>query len=251
MPTQPPPFRVDIVLPDPVTPDPATIRCKKCKVPLPDATWKNCYRCRKNRTDSFNRWKKSNQARKSLLDDSGPTFPSSSTTHPLSAPTSNPNPNPNPPSASRVVTKALNPGFSTFSQQAPSSLPAPAPPQQQRSQTTSDQPRTAPATLVAPQTIHVPEFQWSDELIDELAALPPRSRFLAKFSVIADPAVDNARRAQMFADQLRARGIPMSCVVVNHIFDVFMTSRPLVRLTLTTRSFGLGTGKISNRLRAT
>jgi len=201
-----------------VPPDPVTIRCKKCGVPLPDSTWKNCDRCRRNRTESYNRWKRSAQARQSVLNnDSGSTplpVPISTIQFP-SAPTSNPNP----PSASHVAT-APNPGPSTFSQ-APSLS---APPQHYpsghdhsrlptgSSQSTSDQPRTAP-TLVAPRTIHVPEFQWADELIDQVLALPPRSRFVGKFSVIADPEVDNVRRAQMFADQLRARGIPISYVV--------------------------------------
>jgi hypothetical protein len=191
--------------------DPVTIRCKKCKAPLEDSTWKNCDRCRRIRTESFNRWK----AKKNVLDDtasgSTPLLSTSTTTAPKS--------NPNPPSASRVTT-APNPGPSTFPQ-APSLS---APPRHYRSghdqsrvptgssQTTRGQPRTAPS-LVVPQAIHVPEFQRSDELIDHLSALPPRSRFVGKFSVIADPAVDNTRRAHMIADQLRARGIPISCVV--------------------------------------
>jgi hypothetical protein len=33
-----------------------------------------------------------------------------------------------------------------------------------------------------------------------------------KFAIIADPSIDNAMRAQMFADQLRSQGIPISCV---------------------------------------
>lgn len=195
-------FQVNLVPPDPVT-----IRCKKCKAPLEDTTWKNCDRCRRIRTESFNRWK----AKKSVLDNTAST--------PLSTPTAAPTSNPNPRPASHV-TMAPNPGPSTFPQ-APSLS---APPQHYRSghdqnrlptessQTTRGQPRTAP-TPVVPQAIHVPEFQRSDELIDQLSALPPRSRFVGKFSVIADPAVDNTRRAHMIADQLRARGIPISCVV--------------------------------------
>ena len=212
VPTQQLSFQVD-----PIQPDPVVIRCKTCKVPLPDATWKNCDRCRRNRTESFNRWKKSSHARKSVLDNSGSTL-SMPTTQSPSAPSA-PTPNPTRPSASRVTT-APNPGPNTFSQ-APNLS---APPQHYpsghdhsrlptgRSPAISDQPQTSPTT-VAPQTIVVPEFQWSDELIGQLSALPPRSRFVGKFSVIADPEVDNAKRANMFADQLRARGIPISCVV--------------------------------------
>ena len=191
-----------------VPPDPVTIRCKKCKAPLEDTTWKNCDRCRRIRTESFNRWK----AKKSVVDNTASISLLSTST---AAPTSNLNLRP-----AFHVTMTPNPGPSTFPQ-APS-LSAPS--QHYRSwhdqsrlptgtsQTTRAQPRTAP-TLVAPQAIHVPEFQRSDELIDQLLALPPRSRFVGKFSVIADPAVDNARRAHMIADQLRARGIPISCVV--------------------------------------
>jgi len=201
---------------DPIQPDPVVIRCKKCKVPLPDSTWKNCDRCRRNRTESFNRWKISSQARKSVLDDPGSTLSMPTTQSPsaLSAPTSNPNP----PSASQVT--APNPGPSTFSQAPSLSAPQQHYPSGRdhgrlptgRSPAISDQPQT-PTTPVVPQVIHVPEFQWSDELIDQLSSLPPRSRFVGKFSVIADPEVDNARRASMFADQLRARGVPISCVV--------------------------------------
>ncbi len=48
----------------PAPTDPPVITCKKCKAPLPDATWKNCDNCRRNRTESYNRWKKSAQLRR-------------------------------------------------------------------------------------------------------------------------------------------------------------------------------------------
>lgn len=220
MTTVPTPEQYSFLQANLVPPGPVTTRCKKCGVPLPDSTWKNCDRCRRNRTESYHRWKRSVLARQSILNDSGSTLlstPISTIQYPSAPP---PTSNPNPPSTTTHVTTAPNPGFSTFSSQAPSlSAPLqhyPSGPdhsklQARSSQTTSDEPRTAPA-LVAPQTIHVPEFQWSDELIDQLLALPPRSRYVGKFSVIADPAVDNTRRAQMFAGQLRARGMPISCV---------------------------------------
>jgi hypothetical protein len=76
---------------------------------------------------------------------------------------------------------------------------------------TGDRPQTAPAPVV-PRFIDVHEYQWSSELVDELSALPPRSTFVGKFSIVSDPAVDNSKRAFTFADQLRARGLFISCV---------------------------------------
>lgn len=70
-----------------------------------------------------------------------------------------------------------------------------------------------PTTTSASTTLHpVPVilYQWSDELIDALSRLPPCSNFIGKFSVVADPAVNNPMRTNMFANQLRARGIPIS-----------------------------------------
>ena len=228
--------------PNLVPQDLVTIRCKKCRAPLESTTWKNCDRCRRIRTETFNRWK----AKKRDIDNTASTPLSTST----AAPISNPNPAP-----TFRVTMTSNPGSNTFPQ-APSLS---APPQHYRSwhgqsrlptgssQTASGQPRTAP-TLVAPQAIHVPEFQWSDELIDQLSVLPPRSRFVGKFSVIADPAVDNAMRAHMIADQLRARGIPISCVVTTILSYPHAHLRLFLAFTLLT---GVrGTGKRQKRIRA-
>jgi len=61
-----------------------------------------------------------------------------------------------------------------------------------------------------PRHINIPEYQWGEELVDALFALPPRSNFFGQFSVIADPDVDNPKRAQMFLDQLRSKGLPTS-----------------------------------------
>jgi hypothetical protein len=188
--------------------DPSSIRCKTCKVPLPDDTWKNCDRCRRNRTESYHRWRKSNEARKNglLASEPGPSLPSG--TQSSSTPTPvllTPVPNPGPNTSSRASSSAASPYYRS------NGLATQGPPP------TSDQPQPIPASA-PPQSIHVPEFQWSDELIDELSAMPPRSNFLGKFSVVADPAVDNPNRAHMFADELRARGIPISCVAIFFVF---------------------------------
>lgn len=61
-----------------------------------------------------------------------------------------------------------------------------------------------------PHRIPILEYQWGDELVSQLLVLPPRSNFGGKFAVIADPSVDNAMRAQVFADQLRSQGVPIS-----------------------------------------
>jgi hypothetical protein len=73
----------------------------------------------------------------------------------------------------------------------------------------------------------VQEYQWSSELVDELSALPPRSNFVGKFSIVYDPAVDNSKRALMFADQLRDRGLFISCVTT------LPTNLTLTHVTLT------------------
>ncbi|KAI9451829.1 hypothetical protein BJY52DRAFT_1190737 [Lactarius psammicola] len=70
----------------------------------------------------------------------------------------------------------------------------------------------APVSTSSPQRIAVSEYQWSDELVAHLLGLPPRSNFGGKFAIIADPGVDNAMRAQIFADQLRSQGVPISYV---------------------------------------
>jgi hypothetical protein len=77
------------------------------------------------------------------------------------------------------------------------------------SQLGNNQPRTTDAST-AQRPVPVIEYQWSDELIDALSRLPPCSNFIGKFSVVADPVVSNSMRAHMFANQLRARAIPIS-----------------------------------------
>jgi hypothetical protein len=71
-----------------------------------------------------------------------------------------------------------------------------------------------PASESAPPSHRIPifEYQWGDELVGQLVELPPRSNFGGKFAIIADPSVDNAMRAQVFADQLRSQGVPISYV---------------------------------------
>ncbi|KAF8468628.1 hypothetical protein DFH94DRAFT_776144 [Russula ochroleuca] len=171
--------------------DPSIIRCKTCRAPLPDATWKNCDSCRRNRTENYRRWKKSAELR-SLK---GMT------------------------ATSQVGWMNLNP--STSSSQGPGRM---VPPDHHRdhpnepnyrgnpigsSPPGNNQPRTTPASTVQP-SVPVIEYQRSDELIDALSVLPPCSNFIGKFSVVADPAVNNSRRAHMFANQLHDRAIPIS-----------------------------------------
>ena len=74
-----------------------------------------------------------------------------------------------------------------------------------------------PASESVPPQHRIPifEYQWGDELVGQLMVLPPRSNFGGKFAIIADPSVDNAMRAQMFADQLRSQGVPISYVAAH------------------------------------
>lgn len=75
----------------------------------------------------------------------------------------------------------------------------------------SQLPRDAPVPVSSlPGRIIIPEYQWGDELVDALLALPPRSNFFGQFAVIADPDVDNSKRAQMFLDQLHSKGLSVS-----------------------------------------
>lgn len=69
----------------------------------------------------------------------------------------------------------------------------------------------------APPSHRIPvfEYQWGDELIGRLLRLPARSNFAGKFAIIADPSVDNAMRAQVFAVILRSRGVPISYVAAH------------------------------------
>jgi len=179
--------------------DPPVIQCKTCKVPLPDTTWKNCASCRRNRTESHNRWKKSallRSMRRMDLSESLLRLRQHSA------------------SLFRTV------DYSTLSQ-----APGPTAPLDHDSNEPShhgdpsassrlanDQPRRTSAST-APRPAGALEYQWSDELIEALLALPPRSRYIGKFSIIADPAVNNSTRAHLFADQLRTSAVSISCVV--------------------------------------
>lgn len=69
-----------------------------------------------------------------------------------------------------------------------------------------------PVLVPPPHRIPVFEYQWGDELVSRLSRLPPRSNFGGKFAIIADPGVDNAMRAQIFAVQLHSQGVPISYV---------------------------------------
>jgi hypothetical protein len=73
-------------------------------------------------------------------------------------------------------------------------------------------PQAAPVNAPPAHRIPVFEYQWGDELVGHLLRLPPRSNYGGKFAIIADPGVDNARRAQIFADQLRSKGVFISYV---------------------------------------
>ncbi|KAI0275746.1 hypothetical protein BGY98DRAFT_1098640 [Russula aff. rugulosa BPL654] len=73
----------------------------------------------------------------------------------------------------------------------------------------NDQPRRTSAST-APPRVEAIEYQWSEELVADLLALPPRSRYVGKFSIVADPAVNNSTRAHLFARQLHARAVPIS-----------------------------------------
>jgi hypothetical protein len=201
-----------IFIPAPTDGDPPTNRCKKCKVPLPDATWKNCDSCRKNRTESYRRWKKSTEGRTRMkvFNASGPALPLEAQSSSAPAPRAGftdvaPN------KARHSMSSQVSRPFASHPLPLPSERnhnglptgprPPPAPLDQLRSTSSSATPTN---------TVHIPEFQWSDELVGSLSELPPRSAFLGKFTVVADPAVGNANRAYMFADQLRARGILIS-----------------------------------------
>jgi hypothetical protein len=187
--------------PLPAPADPPVIRCKKCKVPLPDTTWKNCASCRKNRTESYNRWKKSASLRSMTTMD---------------------------PSESLLrLCQHSSSLFRTVDYSTSSQAPGPTDPPDHHSNEPShrgdpsgssplanDQPRRT-STSTVPRPAEAIEYQWSDELIEDLLALPPRSRYIGTFSIIADPAVNNSTRVRLFADQLHARAVHMSCV---HLF---------------------------------
>lgn len=203
------------------------IRCKTCKVPLPDATRKNCERCRRIRTDNYNRWKRSAEARKNH----GKNLISLPTpeTHPSSAPPSNVNIRWMKPAtasaSSSQPSRRSHPGLgipwrltvdvtNTSSTSLDSNLNER---NHHRHQTASSKISIDSPLLMSslPSGIHIPEYQWGEELVNTLLALPPRSNFFGQFSVIADPDVDNSKRAQMFRDQLRSRGLPTSYVAAS------------------------------------
>jgi len=163
------------------------IRCKTCKVPLPDATRKNCERCRRNRTERFNRWKISVEAKKNLI-----SFPTP-VTHPSPAPSLN------------VNIRWMKPATTSAACSQPShqscpgsGMPSSAPLDpylNEHQAATSHRPKDTPRLMSSlPRDIDIPEYQWGEELVDTLLALPPRSNFFGKFSVIADPDVDNSKR---------------------------------------------------------
>lgn len=221
---------------EPTTPSqpelaPTNPRCKTCKVPLADASWKNCDRCRRNRTESYNRWKKSAQARKSIITgtDSDPASSASSLPPVTEIPsTSRLNLNAQP---SIFVNRTAEPPRLPHLPHVQPNTPAQdtgtdTTPSYYRSngrdhptgtsQLSGGTPRPAPVPFTPPRII-VPEYQWCDELVDEFAALPPRSNFVGKFSIVRDPQVDNPARADIFLSQLRAKGSPASCAIVPFI----------------------------------
>lgn len=184
--------------PTPAGPDNPVLRCRKCKIPLPDATWKNCAPCRRKRTESYNRWKKSSSLRQSMgtanLSESVLCLPhhSSSLFWAADPSTSSQAPGPATPLGRHSNGRSHSGDVSESSQFA------------------NDQPRQASTSSVPPPTEAI-EYQWSDELIEDLLELPPRSVFNGKFSIVADPAVNNSTRAHLFAGQLHAKAVPISC----------------------------------------
>ncbi|KAN0128996.1 hypothetical protein V8E53_013146 [Lactarius tabidus] len=193
-----------------------TLRCKTCKVPLPDAKRKNCDRCRQIRTEKYHRWQRSVEARKNNAKNPIP-IPTLET-HPSSAPPSNvnikwTNPATTAAASAQPVQGASTPAqlTDTFTSTSLVSLdPNPNKRSYYREHTASSQlPRDTPRLILAmPHGIDIPEYQWGEELVNALMALPPRSNFVGQFSVVADPDVDNSKRAQMFLDQLRSKGLP-------------------------------------------
>jgi len=180
-------------------------KCNSCKDPLTDATWKNCDNCRTTRED----YPLSSMPRLDHLSESESPLPS--------APTSN-----------QTVITLLD---STTSFHAPSPGPSHYRDPSGNSRLANDQPRRSSAPAL-PRPAEAIEYQWSDGLIDALLALPPRSKHIGKFSIIADPTVNNSTRAHLFFDQLHARAVPISCVATpppSHIFhnradDFFLLS---------------------------
>jgi hypothetical protein len=189
------------LLPAPADP---VIRCKTCKNPLTDTIWKNCASCRRNRTESYNRWKKSAQLRSMRKMDLIQLSESLLCLRQHSS------------FLFRTVDSStlLQPPGPTAPLDHHSNEPSHYgdPSGSSESRLANDQPQRTSASTV-PQPAEAIEYQWSDELIEALLALPPRSRYIGMFSIIADPAVNNSTRAHLFADQLHARAVPISCVV--------------------------------------
>ncbi|KAH9961868.1 hypothetical protein BJV74DRAFT_346414, partial [Russula compacta] len=199
------------LIPPPATINPPIIRCKKCGAVLQDSPWKNCDSCRRSRTESYNRWRARKSVAASGVDNLTVASGSSlvSKTGSPSVPRSNPN-----------LPTTIMPGQGAYPYPSlsfqPSSFSAPLPDHDPNrldhtghpAPRTSDQPRTTPASTI-PRPVNIPEYQWSDELINELLAQPPRPNFMGKFSVVADPAVDNPKRARMLVEELRAKGAPI------------------------------------------
>ena len=200
------------LIPPPATTNPPIFKCKKCGVALKDGTWKNCDSCRRRRTDDYNRWKARKSVAASGVDHnltaaSGSSL--ASKTGPPSAPTSIPN-----------LLTTITPTQGAYPYPSisfrPSSLSTPLPDHypNRRDHTGNPAPRTSDQTTPAftvPRPVHIPEYQCSDELFNEMLAQPPCPNFMGTFSVVADPAVDNLKRARMLVDQLRASGVPIPC----------------------------------------
>lgn len=212
-----------------ILPAPPVIRCKTCKTPLPDTTWKNCASCRKNRTESYHRWKKS-AAERSKMGTIDLTISSSTSEFSAffffdsCATTLNPE---------RTFIFILSSCLLRIVDSATSlQAPGPTAPVNQylnvepnhygnpsgssrSSRLADDQPQlTSASTAPRPPPSKPIEYQWSDDLIEALLALPPRSGYIGKFSIVADPTVNNHTRARLFTRQLRDRAVHISCVVV-------------------------------------
>lgn len=210
--------------PAPTNPS-STIRCKTCKAPLPSAAWKNCDNCRRKRTASFHRWKQSAELRKSSsfptsapfqtgrmsLSESPASYLCQNGTHRERHPSS--------------LLRTADPSTSSHSQGPASGRSAPLDhgssdhcPGPSRP-TNGRQPRT---TTPAAQPLRLQaterQFQRSDELVDALSELAPRSEFIGRFSIVADPAVSNIMQARMFADHLRAKALPISYATSSFCF---------------------------------
>ena len=92
--------------------------------------------------------------------------------------------------------------------------PGPSRPTTNGRQTRTTTPAAQPLRLQATER----QFQRSDELVDALSVLAPRSEFIGRFSIVADPAVSNIMRARMFADHLRAKALPISYATSSFFF---------------------------------